>query len=329
MSDSNYEGGEYRAHPTAMLGRGSVVLAVLTVQALAFGALYVLGRPTLYVGVALCSAAVLGWRANDGWFGVASATFGVVLLLALGMPIAMFVARQNPSLIVETARSPDVQTMLFLTVYGPLLATIVALLFGIPLAYLLARGFTGQEIVESLVDLPLVVPHSVAGILVLFGFGKRGLFPSISVLTTLTGMVLALTFVSAPFAVNTVREAFESVDSRLEYAARSHGAPPFETFLRVQLPLASRGVVTGGVLAWARGVSEFGAVAVVAYSVNFFNPFTGTETVSQHAPVFFFNTFTSSGLDDASAVAFVLLVLSAGIFLVVRLLTGSDSGSVL
>jgi molybdate/tungstate transport system permease protein len=329
MSDSNYEEGGYRAQPTAMLGRGSVVLAVLTVQAIAFGTLYVLGRPTLYVPVALCSAALLGWRANDGWFGVVSTTFGVVLLLALAMPLVMFITRQDPSLLLETARSPDVHTMLYLTVYGPLLATIGALLFGVPLAYLLARGFAGQAIVESLVDLPLVVPHSVAGILILFGFGRRGLFPGVSVLTTISGMVLALTFVSAPFAVNTTREAFETIDSRLEYAARSHGATPFETFRRVQIPLAYRGILTGGVLAWARGVSEFGAVAVVAYSVNFFYPFSGQETVAQHAPVFIFNTYTSSGLEEASAVAFLLLLMSAGIFLVVRLLTGTDSGSML
>ncbi|ODR81635.1 sulfate ABC transporter permease [Haladaptatus sp. W1] len=329
MSDSNYEDGGYRAQPTAMLGRGSVVLAVLTVQAIAFGTLYVIGQPTLYVGVALGSAALLGWRANDGWFGVAAATFGVVLLLALGMPLVMFITRQNPSLVVEAARSSEVHTMLYLTIYGPLLATVASLVFGVPLAYLLARGFSGQAIVESLVDLPLVVPHSVAGILILFGFGRRGLFPGVSVLTTITGMVLALTFVSAPFAVNTTREAFETIDSRLEYAARSHGATPFETFRRIQIPLAYRGILTGGVLAWARGVSEFGAVAVVAYSVNFFYPFTGEETVAQHAPVYIFNTFTSAGLADASAVAFILLVMSAGIFLVVRLLTDTESGSVL
>ena len=329
MSDSNYEDGRYRTTSTAMLGRGSVVLTVLTVQALTFAALYVLGHPTLYIGVALVSAALLGWRANRGWFGVAAATFGVVLLLALGMPFAMFFVNQEPDLLVETAMSSEVHTMLYLTIYGPLLATVGALVFGVPLASLLARGFTGQAIVESLVDLPLVVPHSVAGILILFGFGKHGLFPGTSVLTTMTGMVLALTFVSAPYAVNTTREAFESIDSGLEYAARSHGATPFETFRRIQVPLASRGIVTGGVLAWARGVSEFGAIAIVAYSVNFFYPFTGKETVSQHAPVYILDTYRSAGLQHASAVAFILLVMSAGIFLVVRLLTGTKSGGFL
>lgn len=297
--------------------RRSLVLAVLTVQAVAFGGLYALGAPTLYVGVALGSAAFLGVRSREGWFDVATATLGTVLLLALGLPLALFVVRQRPGIVLKKVLDPDVHRMLLLTVYGPLAAAVFALAFGVPLSYLLARGFAGQELVESLVDLPLVVPHSVAGLVVLFGFGRRGLFPGLSVLGTMAGMVLALTFVSAPFAVNAAREAFESVDERLEYAARSQGASPFETFRRVSLPLALRGITTGGVLAWARGVSEFGAVAVVAYTVEFFLPGVGT-TAAQHAPVFIYTAYTSAGLAESGAVAFVLLVGSALVFLLVR-----------
>ena len=316
--------------PMGLLGRGSVVAAVLTVQAVAFAVCYLLGRPTWYLLVALGSAAVLGWRSRQGWFGVATAALGGVLLLAIGMPLALFVARQQPSLVLEQATAPAVHRMLYLTVYGPLLAALAALAFGVPLAYLLARGFRGQAIVESLVDLPLVVPHSVAGILVLFGFGRQGLFPEVEILTTTTGMVLALTFVSAPFAVNAAREGFESIDERLEYAARSHGAGPYDTFARVMLPLASRGVLTGGVLAWARGVSEFGAVAVVAYSVSFFYPFAPAgQSVSQHAPVFIYNTYTTAGLAEAGAVSFLLLGLTLVVFLLVRQLAYDRQGGLL
>lgn len=301
-------------------GKASVVLAVLTSQALAFVALYALGRPTLYLGVALLTAAALGWRADLGWFGVGAAAFGVVLVLALGMPLVLFVARLEPGLVAEAARSPDVHRMLYLTIYGPLLAALAALLFGVPLAFLLARGFAGQALVESLVDLPLVVPHSVAGILVLFGFGRAGLFPGLEILTTTTGLVLALTFVSAPYAVNAAREGFEAIDDSLEYAARSHGASPAESFRRVHVPLASRGILTGGLLAWARAVSEFGAVAVVAYSVRFFYPVAGQEAVSQLAPVFIFNTYTADGLAEAGAVSAILLGLVGAVFLLIRAL---------
>lgn len=314
-----------RAVASGRLARASVVLAVVTVQAVAFGVASLAGRPTLYALFALASAAVLGYAAGEGWFGVAVATLGAVLVLALGLPLALFLVRQDPSLVAETALDPDVHRMLYLTVYGPLLTAVVSLAFGVPLAYLLARGFAGRPLVESLVDLPLVVPHSVAGILILFGFGRRAAFPWLEVLGTVPGMVLALTFVSAPYAVNAAREAFEAVDPRLTYAARSHGAGPFGAFARVVLPLSTRGVLTGGVLAWARAVSEFGAVAVVAYSVEFFYPGSGVVT-AQHAPVFVFQTYTTSGLDEAGAVSVVLLALSAGLFLLVRWLAYDEGG---
>lgn len=316
MTDPTSHQGSTRAR--AALGRGSVVAAVLTVQLVAFTLLYAVGRPTLYLVVALGSAGLLGWRARQGWFGVATAAMGTVLLLALGMPLVLFFVKLRPDLVVEQARSPEVHRMLYLTVYGPLLAALAALAFGTPLAFLLSRGFVGQSLVESLVDLPLVVPHSVAGILVLFGFGRRGLFPNATILTTTLGMVLALTFVSAPYAVNAVREAFETVDDRLELAARSHGASAFESFRRVHAPLAARGILTGGLLAWARSVSEFGAVAIVAYSVHFFYPIAGREVVSQHAPVFIYNTFTGGSLEQAGAVSFILLVMTGLVFFLIR-----------
>ena len=306
------------------LGRGSVALAAITVQLVAFSAAYLFGRPTWYVGFALVSAALLGWYGTREPFSAAAAALGSVLLLALGLPLLLFAARQDPALVAEVAATREVQLMLLLTVYGPLVAALVSLAFGTPLAYLLAyREFPGQSVVESLVDLPLVVPHSVAGILILFGFGDRGVFPGLSILATLTGMVLALTFVSAPFAVNAVREAFESVDESLTRAARSQGASPFETFRRVSLPLAGRGVLTGGVLAWARGVSEFGAVAIVAYTVSFTFPGLG-EVAAQHAPVFIYNTYTSYGLARSGAVAAILLAMSAAVFLTVRWLAYDD-----
>ncbi|WP_435364967.1 ABC transporter permease [Haloarchaeobius sp. DYHT-AS-18] len=300
------------------LGRGSLAVAVATVQFAVFAGLVVLDMPTLYVPFALASAATLGYVSDRGWFGLATATLGTVLLLALALPLGLFVARQKPALVAQALTDPAVHQMLYLTIYAPLVAAVLALLFGVPLAYLLARGFPGDAVIAALVDLPLVVPHSVAGILILFGFGRRGVLPGVSVLGTMAGMVLALSFVAAPFAVNAARDAFEAVDPRLEYAARSHGATQTDTFLRVSLPLAKRGIATGGVLAWARGVSEFGAVAVVAYTVEFFYPPAFDTVLGTHAPVYIFQQYNQSGLDQSGSVAFVLLVLSLLIFLLVR-----------
>jgi molybdate/tungstate transport system permease protein len=308
------------------LGRRSLVVVFLAVQALAFGAAYALGRPTWYAVFMVASAAVTAYALDGSTFTVALATVGSLLLVALGLPLALFVARQSPALVIEKAADPDVQRTLYLGIYGPLLAAVLSLVLGVPLAHLLASGFAGQEFVESVVDLPLVVPHSVAGIVILFGFGQNGAFPGLSVLGTMVGMVLAMTFVAAPYAVNTTREAFETIEDRLTYASRIHGANRWATFRRVTGPLAVRGMITGGVLAWARAVSEFGAVAVVAYSVSFFYPLAGERVTAQHAPVFVYNTYLQGGLDESGAVAFLLLLVSAVIFLVVRYLT--DDGGV-
>ena len=309
----------------ATFGHAGLVVAFVGVQALAFAATYSLGRPTWYAYFIVGSTAVAAYVIDGTSFTVSMATVGSLLMVALGLPLFLFVARQNPSVVVEKALDPGVHRVLYLGVYGPLLAAVLSLILGIPLAHLFSRGFAGQQIVESLVDLPLVVPHSVAGILILFGFGKGGAFPGIPVLGSMIGMILAMTFVSAPYAVNTTREAFEAIDDRLEYASRVHGANQWETFRRVTGPLAIRGMITGGVLAWARAVSEFGAVAVVAYSVSFFYPLKGGEVTAQHAPVFVYNTYLQGGLEESGAVAFLLLAVSAVIFLIVRYLTDDST----
>lgn len=308
------------ARPTGP-GDAPLVAGVVLVQALAFATSVVAGRPTLYAVFAVGSAAAAAYALDGSSFAVATATAGSLLVVALGLPLALFVTRQSPALVAERALDPEVHRALYLGVYGPLVAALVSLALGVPLAHRLAEGVPGQPLVESLVDLPLVVPHSVAGLIVLFGFGEGGVLPGVSVLGTTTGLVLAMTFVAAPYAVNAAREAFETVDDRLEYAARAHGASRWETFRRVTGPLALRGVVTGGVLAWARAVSEFGAVAVVAYSVTFFYPPAGGAVTAKHAPVFVYESYLQGGLEESGAVAFLLLAVSAALFLVVRYLT--------
>jgi molybdate/tungstate transport system permease protein len=308
--------------------RRSLVVAFVAVQALVFAVTYSIGRPTWYAFFMIASAAVTAFVLDGDRFTVALATMGSVLMVALALPLFLFVSRQVPSAVIEKALDPGVHRVLYLGVYGPLLAAIASLTFGVPLAHLLSKGFPGQPLVESLVDLPLVVPHSVAGIIILFGFGSGGAFPSVSALGSMIGMVLAMAFVSAPYAVNATREAFESINDRLEYASRIHGASRWETFRRITGPLAVRGMVTGGVLAWARAVSEFGAVAVVAYTVRFFYPPAGEVVQSSLAPVFIFQTYTAGSLAESGAVAFLLVVVSVGIFLVIRTVA-ADGGRVL
>ncbi|PSP56049.1 sulfate ABC transporter permease [Halobacteriales archaeon QS_1_67_19] len=324
-ADTEARPEETAASGGTRIGTGGAVLAVLTVQLVAFGAATAAGYPGAYAAFAVLSAGAVAAYYDRGAFGVLAATLGTVLLVALGLPLLLLVARQDLGVVAAKAADPAVRRALYLSVYAPLLAAAVSVALGVPLALVLARGFPGQQLVESLVDLPLVVPHSVAGLAILFGFGQGGAFPRLEVLGTVLGMVLAMTFVAAPFAVNAAREAFEAVPTRVEWAARTLGADRFETFRRVTAPLAWRGVLTGAVLSWARAVSEFGAVAIVAYSVEFFYPPAGRVT-AQHAPVFIYNAYLSSGLDESGAVATLLLALSALIFLLVRTVAYEDGG---
>lgn len=283
-----------------------------------------LGRPTVYALLIPVSAAMTAYLARWDAFAIIATTIGAIIVMLLAMPVILFITRQNPSLVLSKALDPAVQQALYLGVYAPLLAALVSVTLGVPLALCLSRDFHGSALVQSLVDLPLVIPHSVAGLMVLFAYGNGGAFASLSVLGTLAGAILAMVFVSAPYAIDSARQAFEAVPERLEYAARVHGAKPWQTFWRVQLPLARRGILVGALLAWARSVSEFGAVAIVAYSISFFYPFSGHMVRSQHAPVFVYNTFLAEGLSEAGAVGLLLLIVSAFIFLLVRSLMGSD-----
>jgi len=310
--------------------RAAAFTAFLVLQLVVFWACVAAGRPTLYALFMPLSAAAVALLGRRGAFQVIAAALGGVLLIGLALPVLLFVSRQDPGLVAQKAADPDVHHALYLAVYAPLLAALVSTGLGTPLALCLRQPFPGRALVESLVDLPLVIPHSVAGLMVLFAFGKGGAFPGMTMLGTITGMVIAMVFVSAPYAINAARQAFDAIPPRLERAARVHGARPLATFVRVLLPLARRHIVIGGVLAWARAVSEFGAVAIVSYSVRMFYPFTGQTVTAQHAPVLVYNTFISEGLPQSGAVGLLLLGVSAAIFLIVRWLTGGRStGSLL
>jgi molybdate/tungstate transport system permease protein len=210
----------------------------------------------------------------------------------------------------------DVRAAIALSLEGALLSATLAALLGVPLAYLLARtDFLGKGIVAALIDLPLAVPHTVAGIALLMVFGRQGVVGApLQALTglrfwgTLAGIVVAMLFVSAPYTVNAARIGFEAVDPRLERIARTLGLNPWRTFWRITLPLARRGVMTGVTLTYARSISEFGAVVILVYY-----PMT--------APVMIYELFLRFGLDQAAGAAVLLLAVSLALFLVLRALS--------
>ncbi len=183
---------------------------------------------------------------------------------------------------------------------------------GIPLAYVLARkSFRGKSVVESVVDIPLLLPHTVAGIAVLCAFGRGGVLgPALSriglyVEDTFLGVVLAMAFVSAPIMIDTVKTGFASIDPELEMVARSLGATPSKVFASVTLPLALRSIAAGAVLSWARALSEVGALLIVAYYPRTINVLT----------VEWFSMF---GLRYCVALAVPMALLSIAIFAALR-----------
>ncbi len=189
----------------------------------------------------------------------------------------------------------------------------VAALFGVPLAFVLARGkFPGKGVIAAIVDIPLAVPHTVAGIALLMVFGRRGLVGEaadklfgLQFWGSFAGIVAAMLFVAAPFTVNAARIGFETVDPRLEMVARTLGLGPWQTLLKVTLPLAWRGIATGLTLTFARSISEFGAVVLLVYY-----PMT--------APVKIYEMFLLFGLDDAASAATLLRIVSLTLFILFR-----------
>ncbi len=226
---------------------------------------------------------------------------GAILSLFIILPIINTCLQVSPEVLMKTAMDQEVQGAIFMSLFSATITTCIA--FGVPLAYVLARAkFFGKNFVDAVIDVPILLPHTVAGVALLSLFG-----PYAPVTDNLLGIVIAQLFVSAPFLIRASRESFELIDPSLERAARTLGATQFSAFLKVTLPLASRGILTGCVLAWARAISEFGAVIILTYY-----PFT--------APVLIWKRFVGEGLNAARPIAVLLIFVTFLTFIFLKFL---------
>ncbi len=238
-----------------------------------------------------------------------------LLVAFIVLPLANLFWSQSGASLAHVAAMAEVRSAILLSLGAALATTLCAALLGVPLAHLLARTtFPGKPIVEAIVDLPLAVPHTVVGIALLFVFGRTGIlgapleeWTGLKFWGTAAGVVLAMLYVSVPYAVNAARVGLESVDERLEKVGRTLGAGRWAVFFRITLPLGARGILTGLVLTFARSVSEFGAVIVLTYY-----PMT--------APVKIYDLFLQSGLRDSSAMSALYLVITLSLFIALRYL---------
>jgi len=243
-------------------------------------------------------------RATDRVATVGSALVASLLLLFLAAPTAGLVGSAGMSGLHRLGSDAELRGALTLTMTAATTATLLGILGGTPVAYLLARrSFRGRALVAALLDLPLLIPHPVAGIALLLVLGRGSpigqvlLDAGVRITGSVVGIVCAMLFVSAPLYVSGAREAFARVDPRYEAVARTLGDPAWRAFRRVTLPLAARGLLAASVVMWARAVSEFGAIVILTY-----NP--------KVASVLSYDRFTSYGLDEALPVAAVLVILA-------------------
>lgn len=243
----------------------------------------------------------------------ASWVAGALLVLFLAVPLVLLVAA-GASALPRAFADAELRASLVLTFATAAAATLIAMLTGTAVAYLLARrSFHGRTLLAAALDLPLLIPHPVAGIAILLlvsrttPLGATLLDLGLRVIGTPAGIIAAMLFVSAPLYVSAAREALARVDERYEMVARTLGDSAWSAFRRVTLPLARRGLLAAAVATWARAVSEFGAVVVLAY-----NP----RVVS----VLSYERLTTGGLAEALPVAAVLVLVSLVPLVLLRLL---------
>jgi len=200
------------------------------------------------------------------------AALGGLVLLFIVAPLINMVFKCSPGQLVNTVNDTEVQSSIWLTLFTSMAATILFAIAAIPFAYLLARKqFPGKQLVNGIIDLPIVIPHSAAGIALLGIFSRDTFIGSIAdkmgiqFVGGYAGIMVAMAFVSIPFLINAARDGFAMVPEHLEKAAMNLGASPLRVFFTISTPMAWRAILSGLILMWARGMSEFGAVIIIAY----------------------------------------------------------------
>ena len=243
------------------------------------------------------------------------------MLLFLLLPLLALVLRISPTQFLSNLVNPEVLQALRLSVLTTVITLILTVLCGTPLAYLIARRtFSGRKVLETLMDLPMVLPPSVAGIALLVAFGRRGLLgnylqmASIEIAFTSAAVVLAQCFVAAPFYIKAAAAGFASLNIELEEAAALDGAGPWQLLRYIRVPLIWPSLFGGAVMAWARALGEFGATIIFAGN------FVGR---TQTMPLAIYQGFEQDfGL--ALTLAMILLVVSFTVLFVVRRVMNSE-----
>ena len=267
---------------------------------------------------------------RGAWVDRAAATTLVVLVAAFAiffvLPFVGLIQRALEEDETWDLMTSDVaRDALVLSLWTSTITVIIAVVFGTPVAYLLARKrFRGDTVVDALIDLPIVLPPTVAGVALLTAFGRRGLlgepieeWTGITFVFTTTAVVMAQLLVSAPFFVRAAKSGFERLNAQEERVAYTLGASKTRTFFRIAVPQAWPALLAGIVLCWARAMGELGATLIFAGSLR-------GET--QTMPLAIIGAFEGSSLGLAGAIAFSLILLTVALAVLVLFRVAASRG---
>jgi molybdate transport system permease protein len=245
------------------------------------------------------------------------------LLLFLIVPLLVLLVRAIEADLLQQLTQPAVAQALRLSLVTSIVSTLITITLGTPLAYSLARRkVPARSAIETLLDLPIVLPPAVAGLALLLTFGRRGFFGplldslGISIPFTTVAVIMAETFVAAPFFIRSAQTGFANVSHHLEESAADLGAGSWQMFRRVTLPLAGAALLSGAILSWARALGEFGATILFAGS------FIGR---TQTMPLAIYQALETD-LGSAIAIAAILVLISFVFLAVLRFITHGRIG---
>jgi molybdate/tungstate transport system permease protein len=257
-------------------------------------------------------------RRGEGALSVVVALMASLFLLFLVAPLVGLVGAGGVRGVRSLFSDVELRSSLLLTAGAATLATLLGVIGATPVAYALARGrFRGRALISAIMDLPLLIPHPVAGIALLLVFARDTPLGAalwsvgLQITGSVLGIVAAMLFVSAPLYVSAAREAFDRVDPRFEGVARTLGDTRWRAMRRVTFPLAWRGLLAASIVMWARAVSEFGAIVILVYHPRV-------------ASVLSYERFTAFGLREALPVAAILVLLALVPLAALRALRGDD-----
>lgn len=258
--------------------------------------------------------------AGRAWYILLTSLLAVLIAVALvfiSLPILSIFLRIEPGAFFASFADPTVADALVLSLVTATASTALVLLFGTPIAYINARHrYRGRTIVDTITDLPAVLPPAVAGLALLMAFGRRGVagqyldMLGIDIAFTTLAVVLAQAFVSSPFYIRQARASFQAVNQEYEEAARTMGSSGMHTFLHVTIPLASSGLVSGVIMAWARALGEFGATIMFAGNMP-----GRTQTM----PLAIYSSMEGD-MTAALSISIILIAISFGVIIAVKVL---------